>query len=330
MPTTRHHARRRRRGRLAIAVAAVVVLSAVGWVGDVVWNFIAKKPAVVTSCSAVGPSETYSMDPDQLLNASIIADVAMRRALPQRAVIVALATAKQESNLRNIDYGDADSLGLFQQRPSQGWGSPAQITDPVYAAGKFYDALLKVPDWQDLSVTKAASDVQHNAYPNAYADWEPRATALAGALMGTTNGELSCRLAQSGVLAMAAASASASASGAVSASDPPAANLASATAAVTAGLQGDLEVNHPDVVPVDSSHVSITVSGLQGLGSGDDSAAIHRTGTVASWAIAHAASDGITAVVIGDQEWRPDRDGWHAAAKPALDGSVVLTVGLRP
>ena len=103
----------------------------------------------------------------------------MRRALPQRAVIVALATALQESKLRNLNYGDSDSLGLFQQRPSQGWGTPTQIMTPTYAAGKFYDALLKVPNWQAIPLTQAADAVQHSAFPDAYRDWEPRATALA-------------------------------------------------------------------------------------------------------------------------------------------------------
>lgn len=241
------------------------------------------------------------MDPEQLLNASAVADVAMQRNLPTRALIVALATAQQESKLRNLTYGDADSVGLFQQRPTQGWGSKEQILVPSYAAGRFFDALLKVPNWQDLSVTQAAYEVQHNAYPDAYKDWEPRATALTGALTGTTSTQLSCRLAHP--------------------------VTTGSVTAVTSGLQADLAINHPSVVPLDSKRTAVTVTGLADTGSGDDTAAKHRTGTVAAWAIAHAATDGITSVVVGDQEWRPDRDGWHNSDQPAAAGSVVLTVG---
>jgi len=315
--------RRRRRSRLAVAASLLVVLAGVGWLADLGWNAIFKKHVTVTTeCLAIGPAEVYSMQPDQLLNASKIADVAMRRNLPQRALIIAIATAQQESKLQNLNYGDADSVGLFQQRPSQGWGTKTQILDPAYAAGKFFDALLKVPNWQELPVTKAASDVQKNAYPDAYKDWEPRATALTGALTGTTSGQLTCRLLHSGVLA-AAASTSPSAAP-VAAADL----LAGSTSAVVNGLQHDLDINHPSVVPVDSKRTTITLSGLGDIGSGDDAAAKHRTGTVAAWAIAHAAADGITSVVVGDQEWRPDRAGWHAATNPAPTGSVVVTVGL--
>ena len=293
--------RARRRARLAITASALIFLGVLGWLASIGWNAIFNRPAKVTTmCQVVGPDEVYSMDPEQLLNASAIANVAMKRDLPARAVIVALATAQQESKLRNLDYGDADSVGLFQQRPTQGWGTKAQILVPAYAAGKFFDALLKVPNWQDLPVTQAAYQVQHNAYPDAYKDWEPRATALTGALTGTTTGQLTCRLAQ-----------------------PVTTGSVTAT---TTGLQTDLAINHPAVVPLDSKRTTITVTGLSDAGSADDTAAKHRTATVAAWAIAHAATDGITSVVVGDQAWRPDRDGWHTADQPAPPGAVVLTV----
>ncbi|HEY5050453.1 MAG TPA: hypothetical protein VII50_06100, partial [Acidothermaceae bacterium] len=133
---------------------------------------------VADSCQVVGETTgtVYALKPDQLLNASIIANVAMRRGLPEQAVIVALATAQQESKLTNIDYGDADSVGLFQQRQSQGWGSQAQILDPVYASGKFFDALVKVRNWEGLTVAAAAQAVQRSAFPDAYASWQPLGT----------------------------------------------------------------------------------------------------------------------------------------------------------
>ncbi|KQV20957.1 MULTISPECIES: C40 family peptidase [unclassified Kitasatospora] len=102
-----------------------------------------------------------------------------------RGQVIALATATQESRLRNLSYGDRDSLGLFQQRPSQGWGTPAQLQDPVYSSTAFYKSLLAVAGWQDLPLTVAAQKVQRSGYPDAYAQWEPLATALQQAI-GTT------------------------------------------------------------------------------------------------------------------------------------------------
>ncbi|SFC59859.1 C40 family peptidase [Streptomyces aidingensis] len=98
--------------------------------------------------------------------------------VPVRGQVVALATALQESGLRNLSYGDRDSLGLFQQRPSQGWGSAEEILDPVYASTKFYEALRQVPGWESLTVTQAAQAVQASAWADAYAKWEPLATVL--------------------------------------------------------------------------------------------------------------------------------------------------------
>ncbi len=97
--------------------------------------------------------------------------------VPARGWTVALATALQESTLRNLNHGDRDSLGLFQQRPSMGWGTPAQVRDPAYAARKFFEGLLAVEGWAGLPVTVAAQRVQRSAFPAAYAKWEGRAAA---------------------------------------------------------------------------------------------------------------------------------------------------------
>lgn len=130
-------------------------------------------------------------DAEQITNAEIITSVGVGRGIPTFGEIVAVAVAIQESGLRNLPGGDRDSVGLFQQRPSQGWGTPAQLQDPVYAANKFYDKLLTVPDWQQLPLTFAAQAVQHSAHPGAYAQWETDATALVagtGALGGGCTG----------------------------------------------------------------------------------------------------------------------------------------------
>jgi hypothetical protein len=176
-------------------LVALLILAVV--IGGFVVVLVALRPGpvVIASCT-VG---TYEMDPAQAQNAAIIAAVAEGRDLPHHAVTIALAVALQESRLRNLDHGDRDSLGLFQQRPSQGWGTAAQVQDPVYAAGAFYDHLVKVKNWQTLAVTVAAQDVQRSGRPTAYAQWEPRATALASALTGEVTTGMTCHYAKSDI-----------------------------------------------------------------------------------------------------------------------------------
>lgn len=124
-----------------------------------------------------------ALDADQAKNATIIFNVGSGRNLAPRAMALALGTAMQESKLHNLNYGDRDSVGLFQQRTSQGWGSVEQIMDPQYSAGKFYDALLKVPGWQGLPFAQACQKVQRSAFPDAYAKWERMATSAVDALV---------------------------------------------------------------------------------------------------------------------------------------------------
>jgi hypothetical protein len=135
-----------------------------------------------TAESCTLPASRTALTDEQLGNARTIAQVAHDRGLPERAVVIALATAMQESGLRNLDYGDRDSLGLFQQRPSQGWGTPEQVRDPVYAAGKFYDQLVLVPDWQNGDLSLTADAVQRSAYPLAYGRWSGMAAELSAVI----------------------------------------------------------------------------------------------------------------------------------------------------
>ena len=139
-----------------------------------------------TGRTAAG-STAATLSDEQRTNAAMIIGVAQQKGAPPRAWLVALATAMQESTLRNINYGDRDSLGLFQQRPSQGWGSPAQVLDPVYSTTIFIDRLLQVPNWDRLPVTVAAQTVQRSAFPDAYAKWEGLAADLVAQLAGVTD-----------------------------------------------------------------------------------------------------------------------------------------------
>lgn len=185
----------RRRASTRLRVVALVLVVLLVGAGLLIW--------AVTRGGVSGPPKAagapcrvrdYGLDVAQARNATTIAAVGKRLGMPDHAVSIALATAYLESNLHNIDYGDRDSLGLFQQRPSQGWGTPAQIMTPHYAAAAFYRHLARVPGWQVIPVTDAAQKVQRSALPDGYAQYEPAARAIAEALTGEVPAGLSCRV----------------------------------------------------------------------------------------------------------------------------------------
>lgn len=179
--------------RWLTAIAALCALALVGGIGlwyarDRVGLFLGEE------CRATALEQSVSFRPDQMNHASTIVLLGVKRGLPARAGTIAIATAIQESKLRNLSYGDRDSVGLFQQRPSQGWGNETQLQDPVYATNAFYDALVKVDGWQDMVITEIAQEVQRSGYPEAYADHEQEGRTIASALSGHSPGGLVCRL----------------------------------------------------------------------------------------------------------------------------------------
>src|SRR3954452_13102374 len=192
---TRHGNRRRRSARRGPrrSFGPFVVIAVLIAVVGLVWQHRGGGPDLVSGQCTV-PGTNLSLSTEQSANASTIAAVARARGLPARATVIALATAQQESRLHNLDHGDRDSLGLFQQRPSQGWGTPAQVQDPVYAAGKFFDHLVEIPGWDTGRLTEVAQAVQRSAFPEAYEQWEPMATELAAVLVAkpTGSGVIDC------------------------------------------------------------------------------------------------------------------------------------------
>ncbi|MGW8332069.1 hypothetical protein ACWGNF_16080 [Streptomyces sp. NPDC055808] len=190
-------ARPSRRGRLLRFGAAVAVLLALA--GYLVVQYVSGGPGAprCVAGSGGGQGGTFEMSPEQAQNAATITAVGLAQGMPERAVTIALATALQESGLRNLNHGDRDSLGLFQQRPSMGWGSAEQIMDPVYSAGKFYKHLAEVPGYSRLPLTVAAQKVQRSGFPQAYAKHEPDATVLTAALTGRESASLTCTVAKS-------------------------------------------------------------------------------------------------------------------------------------
>lgn len=141
-------------------------------------------PGGSSYCEARVGGAVISLDPGQAAIASTIAGVAQRRSMPGRAVAVAYAAALQESKLANLHYGDRDSVGVFQQRPSQGWGSTRQLEDPVYATTRFFAVLAQVPGYRHLPVDEAAQAVQHSADGSAYQQYAIMAADLASAFTG--------------------------------------------------------------------------------------------------------------------------------------------------
>jgi hypothetical protein len=177
------------------AFATLSVLVVLGLVAAALYYAVQESgtpAASLESCTAKAGGHTVSLSTAQAENASLIAAVAERRGLSARAVSIALTTAYQESKLENVRYGDSDSLGLFQQRPSQGWGKPRQILNRSYATNAFYDALVKVPGYQTMAITKAAQEVQRSAFPAAYRVHEQDGRVLASALTGNSQAAFTC------------------------------------------------------------------------------------------------------------------------------------------
>ncbi|RKR85814.1 hypothetical protein BDK92_0023 [Micromonospora pisi] len=156
------------------------------------------KPTPRKPAKPLKPKPVAGLDQAQMDNAAAIVKVGVRLGIPQRGLIVAIATAMQESNLYNLanpalpdslelpNQGvgyDFDSVGLFQQRTSSGWGTVTDLMRPAYAAEAFFQALLQIPGWQQMSISGAAQAVQVSAFPDAYAQHEDRATTIVNALV---------------------------------------------------------------------------------------------------------------------------------------------------
>ncbi|MFF9848825.1 hypothetical protein [Streptomyces litmocidini] len=301
--------RPRRRGRRARYAAAFVVLlglSAYVAVHQMTGSTGAPR------CSVGSGDNRYEFTPEQASNAAVIAAVGTTRGLPERAVTIALATSLQESALRNIEHGDRDSLGLFQQRPSQGWGTAAQIMDPVYSSGKFYEGLEKVPGYSRLPLTVAAQRVQRSGFPQAYAKHEPDAALLSAALTGRSPAALICT-----------ASLAKGRPG-----DPEQVRRElvrsfgekAVPTAVAGGPSAGRSASEPPVLVV-------PVRGATGAGSAPGAGSDERRGwELAQWAVARADALRITEVSFGDRVWRAGEaaGGWSKSSPPGTDTSVRL------
>jgi hypothetical protein len=288
-------------------VVAVLVLLFVGVLalgGWAWWRGVLTALPVRQHCTATALGRSTQLDPEQAGNAAIITAVAVRRGLPGRAATIGIATAMQESKLVNLPGGDRDSIGLFQQRPSQGWGTPAQIRDPVYASNAFYDVLVKVEGYENLPITKAAQKVQRSAFPTAYADHEPEARILASTLTGYSPAGFTCVLSEIGSLPAQAADADGL---------TPRARALERAASNEAGRSGSAVPGEPTAVRFDLP--------------GKDT----RTAAwaLAHWAVARAAALQLVSVETDGRRWERSRaDGaWAVTGGSAPAGTVVVRVG---
>ena len=300
--------------RALVAVLLLALLGAGGTALLVWWLNGGVGPVVLReTCAATVDGQTARLTPEQAVNAATIAAVAERRALPARAVTIALAAAYQESELYNLDYGDRDSLGLFQQRPSQGWGTAEQILDPVYASDRFYDALVRIDEYRNLDVGVAAQQVQRSAYPDAYADHEAKARVLASALSGHSAATLSCSLRPADVE--------------VQALGPDGLTIRAQTVLDELSLAFDgLEIGGYQAGGVESGHIDGSAHydgrALDIFFRSHTDPEVKRSGwVVAHWLAANADRLGVATVIYDARIWtaRRSAEGWRPYTHPSGD-----------
>jgi hypothetical protein len=260
-------------------------------------------------CVAVADQQSYTYDLEQAQNASTIAAVGVKLGVSKYGIQIAEATALQESKLRDLSGGDRDSLGLFQQRPSEGWGTSSQIEDTTYSSTAFYEALTKVSDWENLPLTVAAQDVQHSAYPSAYAGHEQEAGVLADVFTGAAGAALTCTLDGPTFSPQATDSA----------------GLTTLGEAVVADAQKQW-----GAVSVDGASAGARSFGLAVPSGLSTSAATARGWAYANWAVSKAEALGITQVGYAGKTWSSTNSSgsWQTAkdAAAAPSDRVVLTM----
>ncbi|MHB1063061.1 MAG: hypothetical protein ACYC1Z_00950 [Georgenia sp.] len=295
-------------GVLVLLATLVLALGAV----VVALNLLVQDRPSGTCTVTLDDATTWSLDADQADNAALLGAVAARRDLPARATTIAIATALQESKLRNVDYGDRDSVGLFQQRPSQGWGTVEQVMDPVYSTNAFYDVLVTVEGWQGREITDAAQRVQRSAFPEAYAQHEPRGRAFASALSGYSPAALTCHLDAVGDGAADGAAADGGSAGAA-AGDP--ASRVQRLDVIQQRITRDFGIR-ATVAP--GGVLTVDATALPG---GLDPAPERQAWGVAQWAVASSSATGAGVVAVDGQVWL--RTAGNDAAWAPLDGADV-------
>jgi hypothetical protein len=276
-----------------VVVVLAVLLGAAAYAAYTAYRHVVTS-LITPGCQVGSGVGALPLDPGQAPVAATIAGVAVRMGLPARALQVAYATALQESKLTNLPGGDRDSVGVFQQRPSQGWGTVAELEDPQYASTAFFKALVKVPDYLTIPEDQAAQDVQHSADGSAYAQWESTAAQLASAYTATPHA-LTCWY------------------------TPPAKPTPELSAVQTRLAQ----VFGPTGAATDGA----VITGASRSRSGLEVRVRSQDGwTVANWLMTHASMYGLTTVSYDGWKWSASltETSWQAAPGGSA-GSILAT-----
>jgi hypothetical protein len=292
--------RRRSWRRPLILLSVFTVLLAAGAYGayTLYQRFVAQV-LILPGCQAGTGGNAIPLGFGQAADAATIAGVAVREHLPARALTIAYATGFQESKLENLTYGDRDSVGVFQQRPSQGWGTTAQLEDPAYAAGAFFKALVRVPGYQTIPVDQAAQAVQKSADGSAYEQY-----AQSGALLAADYTTLPH---------------------AVTCWYTPAAQAAAQGVSAKLNLHGAAEgLDHVFGTPGQGGALT-SVTRIES-GSADLVTAVPGAGwAVANWLVSNASSYGITRVSYAGYQWTASltETSWQADSGATASGIVA-------
>ena len=251
-----------------------------------------RQPVRGEYCTADVGATHAQIDIEQARWVTLMSAIAQRRGLPPRATTIAIATAFQESRIHNIDYGDRDSVGLFQQRPSQGWGTREQLMNPAYAINAFYDVLVKVQGYETMVITDAAQQVQRSGFPAAYAQHEDYARALASALRGYSTAAFTCSI------------------------NPTGGGLTGTVITDLASAFGE--------IPIQTSNTAVVLP-LTGPASDVEA----RGWALAHYAVGNAARLQIATVSFDGQQWTAtdSPDGWLPSPSARPD---AVTIRLQP
>lgn len=276
----------------------------VGLVGGVAWYLTDTSDLVLREqCVAMSGGSSVELTVEQAENAATIAAVAKQRGLPARAVTIALATAYQESKIRNLEHGHADSLGIFQQRPSvEVWGTAEQIRDPYHATNRFYDALTRIDGYEEMEITVAAQRVQRSAFPSAYAAHEANARVLASALTGNSPAAFTCTV------------------------RPPDGAENDLSAQAVALIEEIERAFGQSDVQADGSRIVINIP------AGSSPSQATRGWAMAHWLVANASRFELAEVSYAGQVWRAaeSSQGWQrsqdGAGEATEAGAVVVTL----
>jgi hypothetical protein len=294
----RYHRPRWRRPLIVLLVIALVLGVGAYAAYEAYQKYIVKL-LTVPGCQAGTGASAVSLDFSQAADAAVIAGTAAREHLPARAVTIAYATGFQESKLENLTYGDRDSVGIFQQRPSQGWGTRAQLLDPAYASRAFFKALVKVPHYATIPVYQAAQAVQASADGYAYQQYAPDGATMAAAYT-TAPHAFTCWYTPGTQSALADETTKL---------DLPGAAKSMADTFGEPGQDGAVT----RITTSAASH-AMTVRAASGAGW-----------TVANWLVANASSYGITQVSYAGYQWtaRLTESGWQSDPSAPAESIVA-------